>query len=230
MQWLAYDVVNKKHGNGYGHAIKTYALCEAYAMTGLPLLENVMNQCVRIIIDGQQEGGSYHYGYNRNENEKQDLSIAGWNYQALKAAYGAQCDEEGLVSAIYKSIEWLKRHGGGDDNGNGFPYNAVKSPTGKKYTMRAVGVLCLQLYGEGNTPEIKDELDAIVKRDLQNLSFANAPQESLYGWYYATQAMFQKQGKHWNAWRKVFERELVKNQHSEGYWEYLESGMVRHMI
>jgi hypothetical protein len=220
MQWLTYDKISKKHGNGYGHAIKTYALAEAYAMTGIPFLEEAMNKCIRIVIDGQQKGGSYHYNYNLNEGEKQDLSVAGWNYQALKAAYGAGCQESGLVGSIQKAVSWLKRHGAGDDSGNGFPYNAAKSSTGKKHTMRAVGVLCLQLYGEGDFPAIKDEIQVIATQDLARLDFNNPPQESLYGWYYATQAMFQQQGKEWKAWNKKFQRELSKSQHSEGYWEY----------
>ena len=220
IQWLSYDKVDKNHGNGYGHAIKSYAVAEAYAMTNMSLLEDTMNSCIRIIIDGQQECGSYDYKYQLAENERQDLSIAGWNYQALKAAYGAVCEEKGLVPAIYKAVDWLKTHGGANDEGKGFPYNAVRSPVGKKHTMRAVGVLCLQLYGEGAAKEIQDEIGAIAKQDLRNLSFTKPPRESLYGWYYATQAMFQKQGQHWNAWRKVFEKELIANQNPEGYWEY----------
>ena len=220
MQWLTYDKVDKNHGNGYGHAIKSYAIAEAYAMTNLSFIGEAMDSCIRIIIDGQQQSGSYNYKYQLDESIKQDLSVAGWNYQALKAAYGAMCEEKGLVPAIYKSIGWLKEHGGANDNGNGFPYNSVKSKIGKKHTMRAVGVLCLQLYGEGGANEIQDETDVIAKQDLANFTFAKPPRESLYGWYYATQAMFQKQGKHWDAWRKVFEKELIENRNPEGYWEY----------
>ena len=220
MEWLSSDPMNKKHGNGYAHAIKTYALAEAYAMTGVSLLEDSMNRAIRIVIDGQQKGGSYHYGYNLNEGEKQDLSVAGWNYQALKAAYGAGCEEKGLTNAIFKSVAWLKNRAAGSEDGKGFPYDGAKQKGGNKHTMRAVGVLCLQLYGEGKIPELKDEIKAISERDYPNLSWAAAPKESLYGWYYATQAMFQHGGREWKAWNKKFQKELNGNQHSEGYWVY----------
>ena len=220
MEWISNDKPNKNQGRGYGHAIKTYAIAEAYAMTGVSILEDAMNKCIRLVIDGQQKSGCFTYNYNLNENEKQDLSVAGWNYQALKAAYGAGCEEKGLTNAIFKSVVWLKKHGGGNDEGNGFPYNTVSNPVGKKHTMRAVGVLCLQLYGEGKTPEIKDEIKKIAEFDYTKLSWAQAPKESLYGWYYATQAMFQHGGNYWKAWNKKFQVEVGNNQHPEGFWEY----------
>ena len=220
MEWISSDPMKKNHGNGYGHAIKAYAIAEAYAMTGVSLLEDAMNKSIRIVIDGQQRSGNFTYQYNLDENKKQDLSVAGWNYQALKAAYGAGCEEKGLTNAIFKGVEWLKRHAAGSDQGKGFPYNAVASPTGDKHTMRAVGVLCLQLYGEGKTPEMKDEINRIAEYDYSKLSWAQPPRESLYGWYYATQAMFQHGGKEWKAWNKKFQKEVGNNQNPEGYWDY----------
>ena len=216
MQWLSNDPMKKNHGNGYGHAIKTYALAEAYAMTGVSMLEAAMNSGIRIVIDGQQEKGCFTYGYG--PGPKQDLSVAGWNYQALKAAYGAGCEEKGLQEAIYKAIEWLKMAG---DTEKGFPYDLTKQPDGgTKHTMRAVGVLCLQLFGEGKTREIADDIKKIAKDDLAKFSWNNPPRESLYGWYYATQAMFQNGGATWKTWNRKFQKELTDNQSKEGYWEY----------
>ena len=222
MQWLANDPIDTKSYHAYPHAIKTYALAEAYAMTGVSMLQDKMEACVQILIKGQQNGGSYHYNYNKNEKDKQDLSFAGWNYQALKAAYGAGSEAKGLQEAIYKAIEWLKEHGDSNNEGNGFPY-AIKSGKRKvlhDHTMRAVGSLCLQLFGEGQTPEIRDEIDKIATHDLKNYDWQNPPRASLYGWYYATQVMFQAGGAKWRAWNRKFQKELTDNQHPEGYWNY----------
>ena len=76
--------------NAYPHAIKTYALAEAYTMTGISLIEGKMLECIKVVIDGQQEGGCFNYKYTKGG--RQDLSIAGWNYQAMKAAYGTGLD------------------------------------------------------------------------------------------------------------------------------------------
>ena len=222
MQWLANDPIDTKSSHAYPHAIKTYALAEAYAMTGVSMLHEKMEKCVEILVKGQQDGGSYHYNYNKNENEKQDLSFAGWNYQALKAAYGAGSETPGLQEAIYKAIEWLKKHGASNDYGDGFPY-AIKDGQRKVlhgHTMRAVGCLCLQLFGEGQTPEINDEIEKIADEDLKNYDWNNPPKAALYGWYYATQVMFQEGGAKWRNWNRKFQKELTDNQHPEGYWNY----------
>lgn len=216
MQWLSNDPMKKNHGNGYGHAIKTYALAEAYAMTGVSMLKVTMNKAIRIVIDGQQEKGCFTYNYG--PGPKQDLSVAGWNFQALKAAFGAGCEEKGLQEAIYKAIEWLKLAG---DTEKGFPYDLTKQENGgTTHTMRAVGCLCLQLFGEGKTREIANDLKKISKDDLAKYSWNNPPRESLYGWYYATQAMFQNGGASWKTWNRKFQKELTDNQSKEGYWEY----------
>lgn len=220
MQWLANSPIDLKSYHAYPHAIKTYALSEAYAMTGVSLLEDAMNKSVRVLIDGQQDEGCYDYTYSKDQ-KRQDLSFAGWNFQALKAAYGAGCEEPGLQEAIYKAIEWLKKN---TADGAVFPYatkDNIPQTGGKgKHTMRAVGVLCLQLFGEGGTPEIKDDLLTISTEDFKKLSWANAPNQSLYGWYYATQAMFQEGGNMWKPWNRKFQKELTDNQHPEGYWQW----------
>ncbi|MCH2205314.1 MAG: terpene cyclase/mutase family protein [Lentisphaerales bacterium] len=219
MEWLANSPTDIKGSHAYPHAIKAYALAEAYAMTGVSILEDAMNKSIRIIIDGQNDNGCLDYNYKKHG--RVDLSFAGWNYQALKAAYGAGCEEKGLTNAIFKGVEWLKGQAASDEAGKGFPY-AIKdgAPIGKgKHTMRAVGVLCLQLFGEGKTPEMKDEIKAISTVDYEKLSWANPPVEALYGWYYATQCMFQQGGKEWKAWNRKFQTEIGNNQNPEGYWE-----------
>jgi len=93
--------------------------------------------------------------------------------------------------------------------------------------MRAVGVLCLQLFGEGHANEIKDDLDTIAKDDLAKLDWNNPPASSLYGWYYATQAMFQAGGAKWRPWNRKFQKEIGDAQHAEGYWVYPGKGHAK---
>ena len=86
--------------------------------------------------------------------------------------------------------------------------------------MRAVGVLCLQLFGEGRFEGIQDDLVHISTKDLLKYDWENPPDESLYGWYYATQAMFQAGGDMWKNWNKQFQDVLTRNQNKEGFWDY----------
>ncbi|MCM8525432.1 MAG: hypothetical protein NE327_02875 [Lentisphaeraceae bacterium] len=221
MKWLAEDKMDTKSHHGYPHAIKTYAVSEAYAMTGISILKKSMDDCVEIIVKGQQQGGAFDYNYRASEN-RQDLSFSGWNYQALKAAYLAGCDVKGLQESIYKSLEYLKLMG---DSEKSFAYTTSNSDPDQskgagKWTMKAVGALCLQLLEPGEHAILKDELDSMLKEGVTRFNWNKAPGRSLYGWYYETNAMFHAQGKYWKGWKDKFAKVLMENQHPEGYWVY----------
>ena len=221
MKWLIDDKIDKNSQHGYPHAIKTYAIAEAFAMTGNTIMQEKMNECVEVIVKGQQDGGAFDYNYKASEN-RQDLSFSGWNYQALKAAYTAGCEVKGLQEAIYKSLEYLKLMG---DSEKSFAYTTSNSDPDNakgagKWTMKAVGTLSLQLLEPGNHAMLKDELDSMLKDGVARFDWNKAPGRSLYGWYYETNAMFHAQGKYWNGWKKKFAKVLMENQHQEGYWVY----------
>ena len=217
ISWLVNSYINQvgKSYESYSHAIRTYALSEAYAMTGNYNILDILEPSLEIIIKGQQASGSFVYIYAKNDRE--DLSVAGWNYQAMKAAKGAHVEIDGLQEAIGRSVAHLRKKAASKNDGKSFTYNKVRK---SDHRMRAVGVLCLQLFGQGEIPELKDELNLIATEDLAKFKWDNAPQESLYGWYYATQCMFQVGGNKWKAWNAVFQKELKGNQNPAGYWEY----------
>ena len=221
IQWLIKSKTNIEALHSYPHAIKAYALAEAYAMTDNSSIVPALKKAMKIIVKGQQAGGSFDYEYA--QGNRADLSFAGWTYQAMKACYATNLDIPGLENGIRKSIKWLK---GMASKSHSFPYviKGREVKHGGRDTMRAVGVLCLQIFGEGKTPEIKDELERISREDLKNFKWKQAPKTSIYGWYYATQAMFQGGSKYWRPWNKVFQKELIKNQQKEGYWVYPKGG------
>jgi hypothetical protein len=210
---------NDSHADShlYSHAIKTYALCEAYAMTGNYQLEDVMNANVRRIIKGQQAGGGFDYKYAQGERD--DLSIAGWNFQALKAAKAAGCIEAGLHEAIDKSIANLKQRALG-----GFSY--CNNESRKNEAMRSVGMLCLQLFDEAwdnkgqVLAELKPVMKTIAEEDIKKLDWKAPPQNSMYSWYYGTYVAFQEGGPLWTSWQKKFVPMLKQHQNKAGYWEY----------
>ena len=215
INWLVNSKLMKET---YSNGIKAYALSEAYAMTGNYAIVDPLTKCVETLIKGQQKSGGYDYAYKADE-ARQDLSAAGWNYQAMKAAKGAGIEVDGLDEAIELSISYLKKAGARDSSGKGFHYDIAKG-TSNNPRMRAVGVLCLQLFGEGQAKEIEDELNVISTTDLAALSWNKPPNEGLYGWYYATQTMFQAGGQMWKAWNNKFQKVLKDNQNPVGYWSY----------
>jgi hypothetical protein len=209
---------------GYRHGIVMYALSEAYAVTRIPMLESVVNKGMAKLIAGLNPDGSFLYGYNTKG--RSDLSVAGWNYQAMKAAFAGGCTAEGLEAAIDKSINvgLKKTH---CVKTGGFSYSYEKGKTGgAKPTMSAVGTLCLQLFGEGKSIAAKKGLAYLESPSYYWCSWkgnnGNVPAWALYQWYYQTQAFFQGysgKGGGWKKWNKMFTRELLKRQKSDGRWE-----------
>lgn len=217
----------KNPGNGYGHAMVAYALSEAYALTKIPMIEEAMNKTINRIVTGQNSFGSYNYVYN-NAPEKEtgkprsDLSVAGWNYQALKAAFAAGCTVKGLETAIDNGVKGIQKV---HYTGAGFSYGASDGKGGGGTpTMTSVGVLCLQLMGAGKSKEAQTGLKYIETASngaWMKCNWQAGINLSLYQWYYQTQALFQGYsgaGGTWDDWNKEFQRALMKEQESDGHW------------
>jgi hypothetical protein len=235
IQWLATNMPDGKawgKGDGhvaYAHGIATYALAEAYGMTQIPFLVGPMESGIKIIVDGQQENGGWDYNYKKGA--RWDLSVAGWQMQALKAAYISGSTNPGIEKAIEKSIKFCKNEAykGNADYLGTFGYTSAGKDSGSK-SMTPIGAVGLQLLGEFDSEEAQGASRATLARLLPTYEKAMVDWDTtasthLYGWYYATQAVFQYtkgQGPEWTRWNKVFQSALLRNQNPEGYWTHKE--------
>ncbi|MGI5869423.1 MAG: prenyltransferase/squalene oxidase repeat-containing protein, partial [Kiritimatiellia bacterium] len=192
-----------KDGNNYAHPIATYALCEAYTLTKVPMVKIAAEKALRHIIEGQHPNGGWDY--NMRQTQRDDTSYMGWCAQALKAGMmGEDLDAPGLEKACHNAV-------------NGFKLNAHPSG-GFGYTspgrggLSGVGVLCMQLLGAAKEPEVESTLAYL---DNFNFSFENwrgLGGNPVYYWYYITQAKFHAGGDRWTSWNKQFQPELIKRQ------------------
>ena len=227
MKWLADSFNNSDTGDlgqkSYGHGIATYAICESYGMTKIPFVRMAMEKALGVVVYGQQDGGGFDYNYKKGA--RWDLSVAGWQFQALKAGYVSGASNAGLEEAIRKSVKFCQKTAYA--NGK-FGY----SSPGRGGNMTGVGTVALQLLGQGNcnevvkaTDTIANERFALYKKIYDDPSQWDAiAGQNLYGFYYDTQAIFNAQsdarGKAmWKKWRPVFEKVLVDHQQPEGFWE-----------
>jgi len=212
-------------GNSYGHPIASYALCEAYGMTQVPMIMDAAKKATDVIIKGQHGCGIWNY--NCDAEDRNDISYSGWCLQALKAAKMA-----GIVSEN-EGDAYLKKAGAG--------FKAMYVNQMFKYVMKeggghsglsSVGVLSLQLIGEGKCAEVKSAMDLLNQTatcDWQNKWGSNP----IYYWYYLTQAKFHVGRDTWNQWNRQFSVQTVKNQivmkgagidgKDIGYWEGMDS-------
>ncbi|MEM9017121.1 MAG: hypothetical protein AAGC68_08900, partial [Verrucomicrobiota bacterium] len=96
------------HHEAYEHAIATYALAELYTMTKesgkeIPRLESVLRKAVGVIVDAQHSDGGWPYGFDGKG--KEDMSVSGWQVQALKAAYNTGRNFPGVTRALDDALE-----------------------------------------------------------------------------------------------------------------------------
>ncbi len=205
----------------YGHAIATYALCEAYGMTRMPLLKEPVEKAVKLIIAGQQEAGGWDHRY---QHEKwSDLSVGGWQVQALRAAQAADVQVDGIVQALENSVQFVQ----GMHAGEGKFYYRLgnKTPNGDLDYMSGVAVLCMQLAGSNQVQEVKYGLEYL--RDVECSDWEEGWEKTgknksfniAYEWYYTTQAIFQKGGSKWNHWNNKFAPMLIEAQDGSGAWK-----------
>ncbi len=201
----------------YQHAIATYALAEDYALTNIGDLLTVLEGAVEKIVISQSPTGAWEYGYNNKMTRPDerplggDLSISGWNIQALKAAKNAGVHVKGLDEAMRKALDFCKAVY--DDKTHRFGY-AKKG--GGSDSLLGVGILSMMFLGAGDSKEARGairEASARIKCDWNKAGEANS-----YMWYYVTQAMFQGGGSYWITWNREFRDTLLKNQVADGHW------------
>jgi hypothetical protein len=208
----------------YEHAICTYALSEAYAMTKDPRLEPIIRQAVDYIVKGQRDDGGWAYGYDIGPDQpypkqiKSDTSVSGWQIQALKAAHltGISGMEAIVHPVLDKAMGNLDRVFNAQDGSYGYrKANDSFNKAGKQdHNLTGVGVLA-KLFWLGRVD--RDTRLGLKNIESGDLNYA-AGNCDLYAWYYDTQACFQAQGSAWEWWNNRFQDILTTQQSSDGSW------------
>lgn len=223
LQWL----VNNQEPDGnfkgrdnhnYCLPIASYALCEAYGLTPTPDIKKAAEKSIKLIVDGQHESGGWDY--NCKQSERDDTSYMGWCAQAIKAAYLAKMDVEGLDKALKKTNNGFKKN---SHPKGGFGY----TEPGQTH-LTSVGVLCLQMLGSDRDIET---LNGLMWLKNATCDWKNPwGKNPLYYWYYVTQAKFRASNDIWKEWNHMFASQVVNNQTilenaapnntDAGYWKH----------
>lgn len=194
----------------YSHGIATYALGEYYSMTKDDTVQDILKQAVQYILNGQNPGGGWDYGYAKGT--RQDLSVAGWQIQALKAAHLTGLNINGVDQALDKAMVFLKSWQG---DGGGFGYDKP----GSRYGLTGVGVLCT-IFWKGKDNEVcRDGISFLIDQaeGKEKVKYKEKT-ANLYAWYYNTQACLMFGGSAWTKWNRMFQDEIVDAQSPDGSW------------
>jgi hypothetical protein len=219
----------------YQNGVATYAMAEAYGMTGLDDLKPVVGKAIRRICEGQTPEGGWYYGYTKVRQDGTrwaggDTSVCGWQIQALTAAWRSDIrfSDHILAEARRRAVDDIKSRFS-RENGCGYQGTGPSRSAQQNYCTTAIGTLCLQFLGQWRSAEVRMGLDLMAKYECSWTKTTGGAGGPLYGWYYATQAIFQGQhsesGKrNWKRWNDKFSNMLVKRQEADGHWEYPEAG------
>lgn len=211
-------LATKFTGNGwcYEHGIATYALGEAYTFCKelkieIPGLAEVTEKAGQFIIDNQNKNGGWAYLF-ATDGGHTDVSVVGWQIQALKACSHTNIRYRGMQGAITKGLAYISKcqheHGG-------YGYSGPSSHA-DYFTLTGVGMLCNQMWGKGGRAEVRKA----AKYVLENTKFDyNTEFCDLYGHYYESQAMMNRGGDEWKKYNDLFRDQLLNNQLPDGQWK-----------
>ena len=122
----------------YCHAIATFALGEAYGMTGERRLEQPLRRAIDYTIAAQDPYGG---GWRYRPHDAGDTSQLGWQFMALKSAQTAGIPmPETTRQGIIRYLQSVASHG----NGGLASYRPLEAPS---RTMTAEAMLCWQFLG-----------------------------------------------------------------------------------
>ncbi len=205
-----------KPEGAYSHAIATYAIAEAFALSRIPRLRDPMERGVEAILQGRNSPGMWGYGYDSISNEPINTSVSVWQLQALKAAELAGAANPDLQSVTEEALEVLLGRQAEDGE---FFYRGVERVQDVRrpdHGLTAAAVLTFQLYGLANTSQARTGMN--VLRDAR-VEWNRPEQWPMSRWYYVTQVKFQQGGSTWEDWNNRFAPEFVRSQNDDGSWD-----------
>ena len=211
------------HSYVYDHAIAALALCEAYAMSGSPILRGSAQASVHWITRARNPYSAWRY--SSPPTGENDTSVTGWMVFALKAADDAGLDVD--LAAYDGALSWLDEVT--DPSSGRCGYTRVGSPssrvprvndhypTDRAEGMTAVALLSRFLLGQRpeDTPVMERHADLLLRKlpEWDDDGLGN----DMYYWYYGSYAMYQMGGaRHWRPWERAMRGSIGRAQREDG--------------
>ncbi len=186
----------------YCHGMATFALSEAYAMTGDERLQPAVKAAIRYTLAAQNKSTG---GWRYQPGDAGDMSQFGWQAMALKSAHLGGIP---LPSSAQESMRrFLKSVSSGTYGGLGSyrPGHPTSRP------MTAELLVCRQFLGLTPDDPAAREAGNMLLQELPGHGPAN-----VYYWYYGTLGMYQLQGEYWRLWNAALQAELLSSQRRNG--------------
>ncbi len=200
----------------YYHGICTLMLAEVIGMTNAQSADTLrqrLEAAVKVVLAAQRRRGGNDDGGWRYQVQgfDADLSVAGWQLMALRAAKNVGCDvPDDRVAAAVKYVQ--RCH---DPLSGGYRYMAAHGRVTVPCT--GVGILALELCGKEyhRSDEALRAGSYLLKTPLQP-----GAAHFFYGVYYTSQAMFQLGDNYWKGYREKLHGLLLRanDPRADGSW------------
>jgi hypothetical protein len=201
------DPAHTSHGPMYDHGFATLFLAECYGMSPDSEIRDKLSRAVKLIVSTQNLDGGWRYQPKASEA---DISVTICQVMALRAARNA-----GIFvpnETIDRTIDYVKRSQNAD---GGFMYMLTGGES--RFPRSAAGVVALYSAGIYEGDEIKRGLEYLAQHPPAAEDF-RAHTHTMYGQYYAVQAMWQAGGEHWQKWYPAVHDVLLRLQQDDGSW------------
>jgi len=186
----------------YCHAMATFAMSEAYGMTGDQRLRDPVYRAVAYTLAAQDPSGG---GWRYKPGDPGDTSQLGWQLMALKSAELAGIpipDRSRRAALKYLESASSGQHGG---------LAAYRPVERASRPMTAEALVCRVFLGMAPTHPAAKEAGDYLLGELPGDAGKN-----LYYWYYGTLGMYYLQGVHWEQWNHALQKTLVASQQKRG--------------
>lgn len=199
----------------YNHSICAMAMAEAYGLSGDQILKPIADKAVDFMLKAQNPGMGWRYGVQPGVD---DSSVSGWMVLALKS-----CKMAGLefdTTKCYEgAAEWYKLV---TIDVDGYPKCGYDRPGGYNARLRdaqeyehnpsmdSIYVMSMLFMGKA---DLNDKtIKSLSSQCVKSLPTWEHHKIDYYYWYYASLALYQVGGSHWNAWEKAMAKVLLDSQ------------------
>lgn len=188
----------------YTQGIATIALSEAFGMSGDSQLSDPLKKAVSFIAAARNDRTG---GWRYEPGQAGDTSVLGWQVMALKSA--KLCSVDVPAEAFDSARRWLENVVTPGRPGL-YAYRPNRRATA---SMTAEAMFVNELLGVAHDDPKMEGAAAAIVRELPNWR----GETNTYYWYYATLALFHRQGETWERWNERLTGELLAHQEADGH-------------
>ena len=191
----------------YCHGMATFALSEAYGMTGDARIRPFLERAIAYTVACQnKQTGGWRY----RPGDTGDTSQHGWQVMALKSAELAGIP---ISASAKQGITRFLSYVSSGTHGGLACYRPGRPPS---RAMTAEALVCHLFSGSSPHGPLADEAAAYLLEQPPEASHGTAKPMNLYSWYYATMALYHRQDAMWDDWNRALQDALLATQNRRG--------------